>query len=201
MDGDRPYHHGHLRDALLDAAEAELAESGAEGFSLRRVAKRAGVSHAAPAHHFRDVRGLLTALAARGYGRLLEMQEARAATAAPDAGAQLLAYGLAYVHFARENLALFRLCFASAYPDQADPALCAVAQEAFDRMARGVAAVTGGEPYGPPEAMADAWRVWGLTHGLADLMAAGRMASVADLPAPEREALVTRLLSDLLPRR
>ena len=60
------YHHGDLRAALLRAAEAELNEAGIEAFSLRRVAKRAGVSHAAPAHHFRDVRGLLTALSAEG---------------------------------------------------------------------------------------------------------------------------------------
>ena len=61
---DRKYHHGDLRAALLAAAEAELAERGVEAFSLRQVAKRAGVSHAAPAHHFGDAQGLLTALAA-----------------------------------------------------------------------------------------------------------------------------------------
>ena len=59
------YHHGDLRKALLDAAEAELAEKGVEGFTLRGCAKRAGVSHAAPAHHFKDANALLTALAAR----------------------------------------------------------------------------------------------------------------------------------------
>jgi hypothetical protein len=63
----RPYHHGDLRAALLSAAEEELAERGMEAFSLRSVAKRAGVSHAAPAHHFGDAQGLLTALAAEGF--------------------------------------------------------------------------------------------------------------------------------------
>lgn len=61
----RPYHHGDLRAALLHAAEEELAERGMEAFSLRSVAKRAGVSHAAPAHHFGDAQGLLTALAGK----------------------------------------------------------------------------------------------------------------------------------------
>ena len=58
---EKPYHHGDLRAALLAAAEVELSEKGVEGFSLRSVAKRAGVSHAAPAHHFGDSQGLLTA--------------------------------------------------------------------------------------------------------------------------------------------
>src|SRR5262252_290185 len=62
----QPYHHGNLRAALLEAAEAELEAQGIEAFSLRGVAKRAGVSHAAPAHHFGDANGLLTGLAAEG---------------------------------------------------------------------------------------------------------------------------------------
>ena len=65
----KTYHHGDLRNALLDAAETVLAARGVEAFSLRACAKEAGVSHAAPAHHFRDVAGLLTALAARGFAQ------------------------------------------------------------------------------------------------------------------------------------
>ena len=64
---ERAYHHGDLRKALLEAGEEELSERGGENFSMRGVAKRAGVSHAAPAHHFRDKAGLLTALAQRGF--------------------------------------------------------------------------------------------------------------------------------------
>ncbi|MEI5579289.1 helix-turn-helix domain-containing protein, partial [Streptomyces brasiliscabiei] len=67
----QPYHHGDLRRALLVAAEHELEEKGIEGFSLRGVAKRAGVSHAAPLHHFKDTRALLTALAGVGFERFL----------------------------------------------------------------------------------------------------------------------------------
>ena len=78
------YHHGDLRAALLAAAETELDERGVESFSLRGVARRAGVSHAAPAHHFRDVRGLLTALAAEGFARFLAAQRAREAAAGAD---------------------------------------------------------------------------------------------------------------------
>ena len=68
----RDYHHGDLRRALLDATEALLLESGLETFSLRECARRAGVSHGAPAHHFGDVRGLLTAFATVGFERLVQ---------------------------------------------------------------------------------------------------------------------------------
>ena len=63
------YHHGDLRTALLDAGDTVLAEHGLRGFTLRECARRAGVSHAAPKHHFSDVRGFLTAIAAREIGR------------------------------------------------------------------------------------------------------------------------------------
>ncbi|NRB03591.1 MAG: TetR family transcriptional regulator, partial [Rhodobacteraceae bacterium] len=77
MDGatthDKPgtYHHGDLRAALIEAGLQELEATGTEAFSLRKVARRAGVSHAAPAHHFGDVTGLLTALAAEGFRRFV----------------------------------------------------------------------------------------------------------------------------------
>ena len=74
---DKTYHHGNLAAELLQAAERELVLNGIEAFSLRAVAKRAGVSHGAPAYHFKSARGLLTALAATGYERLVEAQEAR----------------------------------------------------------------------------------------------------------------------------
>lgn len=68
--GEAPYHHGALRDALLAAAESVLNESGLEGFTLRECARRAGVSHGAPAHHFGDARGLLSAFAAQSFDQL-----------------------------------------------------------------------------------------------------------------------------------
>src|SRR5262245_45102253 len=86
----QPYHHGNLRAALLEAAEAELEAEGIEGFSLRGVAKRAGVSHAAPAHHFGDASGLLTGLAAEGYRRFVAAQK----NASSDGMSQLVAAGL-----------------------------------------------------------------------------------------------------------
>jgi len=77
----KSYHHNDLAAELLRAAEVELLEKGVERFSLRAVAKRAGVSHGAPAHHFKDVTGLLSAIAAVGYERLVATQVERQALA------------------------------------------------------------------------------------------------------------------------
>src|SRR4051794_796732 len=106
----RSYHHGDLRKALLIAAEADLAEKGLEGFTLRGCARRAGVSHAAPAHHFKDTGALLTALAADGYERFTAAMQKRQA-AETTARARLIGAGLGYLDFALANPALFRLMF------------------------------------------------------------------------------------------
>src|SRR5918998_1032836 len=100
MSSDRPYHHGQLRQVILAAAVDALAESGPARLSLRELARRAGVSHAAPAHHFGDKAGLLTAVAAEGYTLLAE-----ALTAAQQLAGDFLDVGVAYVRFAVEHRA------------------------------------------------------------------------------------------------
>jgi AcrR family transcriptional regulator len=187
----RPYHHGDLRAALLAAAEVELAERGIEGFSLRAVAKRAGVSHAAPAHHFGDAGGLLTALAAEGYRQFLATQAAREAAAAADPRAQLVAAGLGYVDFACQRPALFRLIFGSKRADYADPALRAAAEAAYGHLQAQVAAAGGG-----PQDLA---AVWAAAHGLADLLAAGRLHMLAGLPPAGRDAAVAAIVARAMP--
>lgn len=128
---EKPYHHGNLRTALVDAGEAELREKGVEKFSLRSVAKRAGVSHSAPAHHFGDIDGLLTALAARSFRKHLAAMEAQEAAAASDATEQIVAAGLGYILYASENSAMFGLQFASYRPDRSDPELVAASVDTF----------------------------------------------------------------------
>lgn len=183
----RKYHHGDLRAALLAAAEAELAERGVEGFSLRSVAKRAGVSHAAPAHHFTDAGGLLTALAAEGFRQFLKAQGAREQVAHPDPRSQLLAAGLGYVDFAIARPALFRLMFGSNRADFADADLSAASDAAYGHLLDQVQAAGGGE--------VDAASVWASAHGLADLLCAGRLGRMgALLPAARDAALASILL-------
>lgn len=193
QDPEKPYHHGDLRAALLAVAEAELTERGVEAFSLRAVAKRAGVSHAAPAHHFVDAGGLLTALAAEGYRQFVATQLQREAVAAPDAASQMVAAGLGYVDFARLRPALFRLMFGSFRPDFADPELSVAARRAFVHLEQGVRACKAGAD--PQEVAA----VWAIAHGLADLMAAGRLHNLASLPEAERDAALTAIISRMLP--
>src|ERR1700685_4399106 len=106
----RPYHHGDLSRALVDAARRILEAEGAQPLSLRAVAREAGVSPAAPYHHFKDKTELLEAVAHGGWGALDEaMAVARREAATP--GEALSAIGLAYVNFARENPALYRLMY------------------------------------------------------------------------------------------
>ncbi len=195
----RPYHHGDLRPALLASAEIELAEHGSETFSLRAVARRAGVSHAAPAHHFRDTAGLLTALAAEGFRRFVDTQKARQAAASPAPLDQLLAAGLGYVDFALEHPAIFRLMFASARPDFADPALAAASEAAFAHLTAGIAAVSGALPADDPAVMADATAAWAIAHGLADLLQAGRLKVLGQLPPAARDAALAGIIARFLP--
>jgi AcrR family transcriptional regulator len=192
MKDEKPYHHGDLRAALLAAAEAELAERGVEAFSLRAVAKRAGVSHAAPAHHFGDAGGLLTALAAEAFRRFLGCQHRREALAAPDPVSQMVAAGVGYVDFALERPALFRLIFGSARLNREDPDLQAGGAASYQHLVDQVAALGGGT--------VDVAAAWAMVHGLADLMISGRLGSLADLDAESRDAVVAGLVGRVLPR-
>jgi len=192
MTNEKPYHHGDLRAALLLAAEAELAAHGIEAFSLRQVARRAGVSHAAPAHHFRDARGLLTALAAEGFRQFLATQAAREAKAAPDPSSQMVAAGQGYVDFALSRPALFRLLFGSVRPDYSDPDLLAAAEAAYHHLVTQVTAAGGRDA-------ADVAAVWAAAHGLADLLAAGRMKALDLLDEKARDTVTETVIRRALP--
>jgi len=194
----QPYHHGNLRAALLEAAEAELEAQGIEAFSLRGVAKRAGVSHAAPAHHFRDVNGLLTGLAAEGYKRFVAAQEARQKTAPADGMSQLVASGMGYIDFALARPALFRLMFSSDRPDHEAPELSAAGAEAFDRLIGALERVAGVDPFKDKKAMLGVMAAWAIAHGLADLLVAGRMKFLLTLRRSEREAALAQILRESL---
>ena len=191
----QPYHHGDLRRALLDAAEEELTENGIEGFSLRGVAKRAAVSHAAPAHHFKDATGLLTALAASGFRRFVRAQDHRQSEAAQDPLAQLVAAGLGYIDFATTHPALFRLMFSSSRPDFTDAELADTAGCAFERLVAHVRAVVGADPRQDDPAMLNVMAAWSTVHGLADLMNSGRAKHLLQMTTTKRESAISELLA------
>ena len=193
----KAYHHGNLATALLLAAERELALHGIEAFSLRAVAKRAEVSHGAPAHHFNNAKGLLTALAAIGYERLVEAQMARQESAESDPQAQLVAIGLGYLDFAEENPELFRLMFTSDKPERRNLHFARAANAAFAKLVNGIRDVIGTDPNTDPVAMTQVAASWSMVHGLADLMISGRLDGPLHLKersGTDRDALLSKVL-------
>ena len=166
-----PYHHGALREALIDATEALLAEKGPDAFSLREVARRAGVSPAAPAHHFGDAAGLLTAVATLGFEGLTRALQAGHARGGNDPRAALREQGIEYVRFALRHPGRFRLMFR---PGQlhADAELEHHGRAAYDVLATGVRlALAGAESAHTPVVVA----LWSLVHGHAHLAIAGKL--------------------------
>ena len=107
----KPYHHGELREALVEAGRKLLEEKGLRGFTLRECARRAEVSHAAPAHHFASIDDLLAEIATRGYHELTEAMAAEARRSNGDAAARLVGQGVGYMAFAAANPVLFQLMF------------------------------------------------------------------------------------------
>jgi len=158
----RPYHHGDLRRALLEAALQAIAEVGPAAVSLRDLARRTGVSHAAPAHLFGDKAGLLTAVAADGFRRL-------AATLRDtyQASGSFLEVGVAYVGFAVGHRAQFEVMFRPELYHPDAPEL-ARARDA----ARGLLYPPAGEAANSPNGGGDVRAgvaAWSLVHGLATL--------------------------------
>ena len=127
----QPYHHGQLREALASSGRALLEEKGIRGFTLRECARRAGVSHAAPAYHFASIDDLLAELAVQGFHELAAGMAAEAARTDSDTGTTsgLVAQGVGYMAFAAGNPALFQLMFSREANRLETPAL-AIAAEA-----------------------------------------------------------------------
>jgi AcrR family transcriptional regulator len=164
----RPYHHGHLRETLCEAALTAIRDAGPTGWSLRDLARRAGVSHAAPAHHFGDKRGLLTAVAIDGYRRL-----AKELDAAWQATGSFLEVGVAYVTFAVSHRAHFEVMYRPELFRADDPtfieARAASAQHLYGPMEASAAL----DPSFDPRHGAIA--AWALVHGFAALWLNGNL--------------------------
>ena len=189
----RPYHHGNLRETLLAAADALLADQGLQALTLREVARAAGVSHAAPYHHFTNLDELLAAVAARSFDGLTQAM-ARAA-AHPDAREALLRVGEAYVGHALRQPAHFRLMFGPLLARKAEfPLLARSARESF------VLLLEAAERYAPGEGAAWALAGWSLGHGFAHLAMDGALEGLP-VPASADAAMGRRLHEWLLPVR
>ncbi|MFE3385573.1 TetR/AcrR family transcriptional regulator [Streptomyces anulatus] len=171
---ERAYHHGDLRRVILDAALDVIATNGPGALSLRDLARRAGVSHAAPAHHFKDRTGLLTAVAAEGYALFAD-----ALAGAPD----LRERGVAYVRFAATHPAHFQVMFQPDLHRTDDPDLLAARARATEALRAGVADL-------PPAGRGEDDRLagvaaWSLAHGFATLLLSGNLSDAMEGRDPE----------------
>jgi AcrR family transcriptional regulator len=162
---DRAYHHGDLRQALIETAEALLAERGPAGFTLRECARRAGVSVAAPAHHFGNMTGILTAIATLGFQELAAAMERAAAESDGTPHGQLRAIGRAYVTYAFNQPHRFRVIFGRLPLDKTDSALAAAGARAFGVLASTIAALPGRGTQND----GDVALAWSAVHGFATL--------------------------------
>ncbi len=184
----RPYHHGDLGKALREAASAILESEGLEALSLRSVARRAGVSHAAPYRHYLNREALLADVAVAGFEQL--RADLVQAAAAPGQEADRIAHiGAAYIRFAAQHGGLLRLMFGPQLPNRAEfPALAAAADAIGEEI---------GKTLGDP---ALGLAVWATVHGLAmlileDVVDLGqRQSGLAVLPS--RAEILLRSLFD-----
>ncbi|MGO4711028.1 TetR/AcrR family transcriptional regulator [Bradyrhizobium sp. 2TAF24] len=184
------YHHGDLQEALITAAEAILAEGGAEGFTLREAARRAGVSPAAPSHHFGNAPGLLTEVAIRGYDALTRALAEAAAIDAP-VRERLRAQGEAYVCFALDHPGRFQMMFSNRRLLADEPRLHAAAKAAYMELEAVMEQLPGGGPVAARQVDIAARAAWSVVHGFAKLALEGKFGA-ADTAAG-RSAIRTGL--------
>jgi AcrR family transcriptional regulator len=184
------YHHGGLQEALIAASEEILADQGAEGFTLREAARRAGVSPAAPAHHFGNAPGLLTEVAIRGYDALGAALKQAAATKGSD-HQKLQAQGLAYADFALTYPGRFQMMFSNKRLVADDERLrqaIKTAYREFEIVVDDLASHTPG--MSPKQAKIAATLAWSTVHGFAKLALEGKFGA-ADTTAGRREIMAT----------
>ena len=171
----RGYHHGSLKDALVDAARLLVAERGAAGFTLSEAAKRVGVTSAAPYRHFADRNGLMDELARRGFDLFTLKLDEAFDEGRPDPVRAFERMGEAYLAFARAEPGLYGAMFAREGA-LATPGPKAAAERALASLQRGTAAilaVTGRAGLDPAPL---ALQVWAFSHGVATLFLSGQLA-------------------------
>ncbi|WP_291859863.1 TetR/AcrR family transcriptional regulator [Bradyrhizobium sp.] len=175
-----PYHHGDLHDALLKAAETVLERDGLGGLTLRAVAREAGVSHAAPTHHFGDLTGLVSELAAIGFRQFNAAMSAAGAIDAPPL-LRAMARAKAYVAYAQAHPGMYGLMFRTERLDMTRPSLHEAASASFAGLA-GAVGVSRQEQISEQalslEQAAAIARAWSLVHGFTTLLLDGRLADI-----------------------
>ncbi|GAB1718150.1 MAG: transcriptional regulator, TetR family [Nitrobacter sp.] len=175
---ERGYHHGNLKEALLQAALGLIAEKGPAGFTFADAARSAGVSPAAPYRHFRDRDELLASIAQRGFEQFEAVLTKAWDDGRPDTVSAFERVGRAYLAFARNEPAYYSAMFESGVPVDVNPMLSAASERAFAIIraaAERLAALTPPGVARPPALMM-ALHIWSMSHGIASLFGRGDAA-------------------------
>lgn len=172
------YHHGDLKNALIQAGMEILAEEGLGRLSLRKVAKQAGVSHAAPYSHFADKQALIAAISTEGYKRLFIQINAVFETYADQPETLLTETAWAYLQFAREETDCFKLMFSSTLEKEKDyPDFVAASKETFAQLVEIVKICQADGILKEEAAELAAVRLWSTVHGFISLLLEGQISS------------------------
>ncbi len=176
-EGRRGYHHGNLREALIDAALHLIAEKGPAGFTIAEAARAAGVSPAAPYRHFRDAQALLADVALRGYQHFAAALAGAWNGGKPDPVIAFENLGRAYLGFARNEPGYYAAMFDAGLPLADYPALLAAGDQAFAVLREATDVLCARLPKAErPPALMVALHVWAMAHGIASLFGRGDAA-------------------------
>ncbi|MBU1175019.1 MAG: TetR/AcrR family transcriptional regulator [Alphaproteobacteria bacterium] len=190
----RGYHHGNLREALIEAARQLMAEHGPEGVTLSEAARMAGVSPAAPYRHFKDRANLVAALALQGFAAFADGLDKAWNNGAGGPLAALTRIGYAYIDFVRRQPAFYTAMFESGIDHGSDPDLSRESNRAFGVLRDAAAAMHAILPEdrrAPP--LMIALHVWTMAHGIASLFLRGDTAR-RNLPVTPEDLLESGIL-------
>ncbi len=173
----KKYHHGDLENALIRAGVEILSKEGIEGLSLRKVAKRVGVSYAAPYAHFKDRQALIAAISTEGFKQLYNALDAAISAYPTNPKQQLKKGACAYIQFAMDNTDIFKIMFSGVLEKERDyPSFVEISHKTFARVVDVVRACQEADilPSAPAELMAVS--VWGQVHGIISLVLEGQVS-------------------------
>jgi AcrR family transcriptional regulator len=192
---ERGYHHGNLKEALLQAALDLITQKGPAGFTFADAARMAGVSPAAPYRHFRDRDELLSSIAQRGFEQFEALLTQAWDDGRPDTITAFERVGKAYLAFAREEPAFYSAMFESGVPVETTPALAAASERAFAVIRAAAERLAALAPPGVPRppALMMALHIWSMSHGVASLFGRGDAAR-RKLPMSAEDLLEAEVL-------
>lgn len=173
----KKYHHGDLKNALIKAGVEILSKEGVNGLSLRKVAKRAGVSHSAPYAHFADRQSLIAAISTEGFKQLYAELDAAVSPYSNEPQSQLKEGARAYVQFAMNNTDTFNIMFSGVLEKEKDyPAFVEASRKTFERVVEIVRACQDAGVLRPAPSELMAVSVWGQLHGIVSLALEGQIS-------------------------